>query len=309
MARHRRLHVPNGLYYVVLRGDGGRRLFRHAEDYWAFYDLIPAALKRGHCRLHAFCCLRHSAHFAVQVSDIGVCRFVQHLTTQYSKHVHLMGGRFGRIFAPRHRARLVDPTRYLVELVRYIHRSPLRAGLAHNLDDYRWSSHRAYLGEVNLRWLTTHPTLARLKTDGQEVADSYRACVLRGDDPGSAARFERGHPLDSRIAGDDDFVAWVSGARQAPRPDGALQELIDSVAAQQGVKVSEVFSPSRRRTIVLARALVTWRATRCELATLDEIASWLGRHPTALRRAVERCRARHPTLFAEAAQPRQAEDG
>jgi len=40
---------------------------------------------------------------------------------------------------------LVENGRYLLQVLRYIHRNPLRAGLAEKLDDYNWSSHKGYI--------------------------------------------------------------------------------------------------------------------------------------------------------------------
>ncbi len=34
---------------------------------------------------------------------------------------------------------------YLLQLVRYIHRNPVKAGIVNKPDDYLWSSHKGYL--------------------------------------------------------------------------------------------------------------------------------------------------------------------
>ena len=47
-------------------------------------------------------------------------------------------------FRGRYRAVLVDADQHLLEVLRYIQRNPLRAGLAEALGDYRRSSHQGY---------------------------------------------------------------------------------------------------------------------------------------------------------------------
>jgi hypothetical protein len=45
----------------------------------------------------------------------------------------------------------VDADSYLLELLRYIHRNPLEAGLVKDLNKYPWSSHKGYLSNAG-KW-------------------------------------------------------------------------------------------------------------------------------------------------------------
>jgi len=49
MARKPRLHVPGGLYHVMLRGNGGQDIFFGHEDRYHLYLLIQHGVERyGH---------------------------------------------------------------------------------------------------------------------------------------------------------------------------------------------------------------------------------------------------------------------
>ena len=50
-------------------------------------------------------------------------------------------GRFG--------SELVDSDAYLIWLLRYIHRNPVRAGMCKNVEAYKWSSHYFYQEGIN----------------------------------------------------------------------------------------------------------------------------------------------------------------
>ena len=50
---------------------------------------------------------------------------------------------------------MIDVDTYLLELVRYIHKNPVRAGIVKNAVEYPWSSHKYYVGNVSLANLTT----------------------------------------------------------------------------------------------------------------------------------------------------------
>lgn len=297
MPRRPRIDVQHGLYYVVLRGHGAQPILFDAADLETFRELLAASLTRTRSSLHAFCLLLHRAELAIQVSNLPVSRPVHYLTSQYARWMHRKRGRSGQIFA-RHRAILVDPTQYLVELVRHIHRAPLRAALVDDLAGYPWTSHAAYLGEANLPWLTTHAALNMLDADSATAPETYRHFVQRDPDRTVLELLERGHLGDSRVVGDDAFLASLRAVSGDAR-DGSFATLIDTVAAQQNVSVQEILSPSRRRRAVLARALIAWHATRLGIATLTEAAEHLRRTPSTLWSAIARYRVRHANLFAE----------
>ena len=49
--------------------------------------------------------------------------------------------RIGHLFQGRYKAILIDGDSYLIELIRYIHLNPVRAGMVDDPVDYEWSSH------------------------------------------------------------------------------------------------------------------------------------------------------------------------
>lgn len=299
MTRPARLHVPAGLYYIVLRGNGGEAIFRDVEDYREFGALVAKSLRRNRCRLHAFCWLENRVLMATQIADVRVGRFVQYVTGQHAKHLHSKLKRTGHLFEHHHRALLVQRSHYLLHLVRYIHRAPVREGLVAEPSDYAWSGDRTYQGKERVPWLTTHIAKEMLTHSGRSGLISYRDWVSQDDDPAVAGLLEHGSKDESRVLGDDAFIAAVSDRVELPRPDGMLDEIITSVAQAQGVLLRSVLSPSRRRQHVLARALITWKATQSGVATLTEVAARLGRDPSTLWTAIERYRTLHPELFPE----------
>ena len=62
MARKPRLHVPDGLYHVILRGNARQDVFFDAADRAAFYALIAEDVKRFGYRVHAFWLMANHPH-------------------------------------------------------------------------------------------------------------------------------------------------------------------------------------------------------------------------------------------------------
>lgn len=70
MARKTRIHFPDALYHVILRGNAGEEIFFHDEDRLYFYTLLAEGVERFGCRIHAFCLMADHVHLAVQVGEL-----------------------------------------------------------------------------------------------------------------------------------------------------------------------------------------------------------------------------------------------
>ncbi len=79
-------------------------------------------------------------------------RHVNGVYTQRFNRGHLLDG---QLFRGRYKAILVEGDSYLLELLRYIHRNPLEAGLEKVWEKYPWSSHPGYLSDAK-KWKWLH---------------------------------------------------------------------------------------------------------------------------------------------------------
>ena len=85
---------------------------------------------------------------------------------QYARFVQRRVPTTGHLFERRYRAPLVKTDAHLMQLIRYIHLNPVRAGITPDAAAYAWSSHRAYLGRLTLPWLTTDLVLSLFGLEG-----------------------------------------------------------------------------------------------------------------------------------------------
>ena len=121
MARKPRLHVPGGVYHVMLRGNGGQDIFFDAEDRSHLYLLIQQGVERYRHRIHGFCCMPNHLHLVIQVKEAPLSQIMQNLAFRYTRWINTKHTRSGHVFQGRYKAILVEADRYLLELVRYIH--------------------------------------------------------------------------------------------------------------------------------------------------------------------------------------------
>jgi len=99
----------------------------------------------------------------------------------------------------------VDADSYLLELIKYIHRNPLRAGITDNLSSYAWSSHKGYLSQTETwNWLYKGFILSMLTKNKQQEKKAYAALVGAEESAGILAFFEKS--TVSAIMGTEEFI-------------------------------------------------------------------------------------------------------
>ena len=81
----------------------------------------------------------------VHTPEGNISRAMRHVSGVYTQRFNSRHHLDGQLFRGRYKSILVGGDSYLLQLVRYIHRNPLRAGLVDDLKAYSWSSHKAYL--------------------------------------------------------------------------------------------------------------------------------------------------------------------
>ena len=138
MARKPRLHVPGGLYHVILRGNAHQDVFFSAGDRHFFYELLAEGVARFGYRVHAFCLMSNHLHLALQAGDVELSAGMQNLSFRYTRYLNTRLKRVGHVFQGRFRALLVDQDGYGLALVRYVHLNPVRARMAKQASESNW---------------------------------------------------------------------------------------------------------------------------------------------------------------------------
>lgn len=287
MARKPRIHLPGGLYHVIFRGNGGQDVFLTAADRYRFYLLLQEGTERFGYRVHAFCLMTNHIHLAVQIGEIPLSRGMQNLSFRYTRWINRRENRTGHLFQGRYKAVLVDGDSYLLELVRYIHLNPVRAGMVANPEEYPWSSHHAYLGRETLPWLATDWLLASFGEQVDRARAAYATFVLDGLAEERRPEFH-GAGVDSRLLGDDDFMdKCLSGSGGMPLRLTARQ-IIDQVCRAYRLDASILQAKSQQRKASEARAAAGWLARESGCVTLTEIAGLVNRDVGSISSAVRR---------------------
>ena len=183
MSRPLRIQYPNAWYHVMNRGRRGEAVFRSKDDNQCFIDILHEAVELFSFRISAYCLMTNHYHMLVQTPDANLSRAMRHINGVYTQRFNAQHGYDGQLFRGRYKAILVAEDRYLLQLVRYIHKNPVRAGIVRNAEQYAWSSHRAYLSKAKKwEWLHKQFILSMLAENSKRRLQLYRSYMAEDED-------------------------------------------------------------------------------------------------------------------------------
>lgn len=288
MGRRLRLHFPGACYHVIVRGNNRERLFVEDQDRLGFLALMAEGVQRFGHEVHAYCLMPNHVHLAIQVGTISLSKIVHNLSFRFARRMNKRLGRSGHFFERRYRAGLVQTDRSLLNVVRYVHRNPVEAGLVADPDAYRWSSHGAYMGREAPSWLTTELILRLCARDRQEA----RAELMRlvGGEP----RSDEAPWSPERLISDDEPTP-ASPPPLAGRLDSSVEEILVAVTQVTGVTLRELEGSSRRHSVTKARALAAVIVRDHSDLSLRPLAGLLRRSPSTLSYLASRVESLAPS--------------
>lgn len=208
MSRPLRIQYPNAWYHVMNRARRGQELFTDKKDMGTFLDLLQETVTLFNLKVSAYCLMPTHYHLLVQTPDANLARCMRHINGIYTQRYNVRHHCDGTLFRGRYKSILVDADSYLLELVRYIHRNPLRAGLVKKIGRYSWSSHRGYLSNAaKWEWLHKDFVLRMLAKNRAVQIRKYRRFVEKQDSDPLISFY--GKVNQPSLLGGGEFVQWV----------------------------------------------------------------------------------------------------
>ncbi len=301
----------------MVRGLERQSIFRDHRDQTVFLERLGTLAKSGAVSVYAWALLPKHAHLLLRTGSRPLSRSMRSLLTGYAGAFNRRHCRVGHLFPNRYKSILVEEDPYLLELVRYVHLNPLRAGIVADLaalDRYPWSGHSALLGRVQRPWQALNFVLEQFGATPAAARRRHRQFVEAGVTQGTRPDLQGGGlrrstggwaqvaqlrrarerwTADERILGSGPFVEQIlREVTPAPRPEvhpeKAVPHLVAECAKAWGVSPEEVCGASRRRAAAHVRAAVSALAV-CHLGlSAAAVARILGVTPAVVLRGIER---------------------
>ncbi|MBI4347813.1 MAG: transposase [Elusimicrobia bacterium] len=254
------------------RGNGRQDIFIDRASRVRFLRLLFVALRRGGHELHAWCQMTNHFHLLVRVGTAALGKMMKELQHRYAQYLHKRRGTDGHVFQDRYKDPRCRNDRHLLNVLRYIHRNPVKHGAVADPGDWEWSSHRAYLGRKSALVQTSY--LLSMFGPGRDQVEAYRKFIgAKADSPWPHGRRQN----RSRIA-----------AASRKRERGWLPPLagtIEAFAAEHGLSPDQLRGPSKTPRLSGLRRRFALDAIR-DGYSISEVSRELSRSRQALHRLV-----------------------
>ena len=199
MSRPLRIEYPGAWYHVMNRGRRKEDVFLSRTDYESFLEILREASIGWNIKIAAYCLMPNHYHLLVTTPEGNISRCMRHINGVYTQRFNRQHQTDGQVFRA---------DSHLLEVLRYIHRNPVRSGLAEDPEHYPWSSHQGYVSSASKwAWLEKEFLLSMLSAReiGQRAA--YKDFVCQHE-PENVERFYALKNLPS-IMGSDTFKEWL----------------------------------------------------------------------------------------------------
>jgi putative transposase len=203
MGRPLRLQDSDLHYHVIVRCNNGDFHFEDDEDFAAYLKVLALVQKKHRFHLFDYELMHSHVHLLLQPAErISLHRTMMLINGKFARDFNERKKRKGHFWLARYKAIPVESDKYALDLMRYINRNAVRAGIVANPKDWKWSGYRYYAyGEPN-ELLEPHPTFLGLSLDEKIRRKAFAdyVCMNLKDD-------ERRPDLsDSKYIGSERFA-------------------------------------------------------------------------------------------------------
>jgi REP element-mobilizing transposase RayT len=293
MPRRPRIQFPGGLYHVICRGNNRERIFRDDADRKRFLALLRRYRERWHAIIHAYVLMPNHMHLLVETPSRPLSEFMRGLNTAYTMAFNRRHRRVGHVFQGRYRSHVVEKDAYLLELTRYLHLNPVRAGLVTQPERYLWSSYREFLGQAPAPSLSDPDTaLAQLGRTRSQAVPAYRRFVREGIRSGNL----RGEfpVVEGQFIGSDRFAEEVERGhgrrqpRQTLKRQSTAEDILQALAADYGLSSPTALTTPHPRATAPLRDTAMYLVHLWTGLPITQMASTFGIRQSAASLAVRR---------------------
>ena len=316
MPRQARLDAPGTLHHIMGRGIDRIKIFRNQVDRVDFLDRLGELCRAGYIRVYAWALIPNHFHLLVRTGDQPISYSMRKLLTGYVVNFNKRHKRFGHLFQNRYKSIVCEDDPYLLELTRYIHLNPLRAGLVKSLKElksYPWSGHSRLIETSQDEWQDTETVLSYFSPNRKRAIKKYESFIAEGVTQGKRPELTGGGLVrsmggwfevvsqrhkgermvsDQRVLGSGEYIKTVYAEADHKQKETLrllwgkieLSTLAKKIAGRESIRPEDLCTGKRMRSVVKARRLFCQLAVNKMGYSGAEVARFLGLSASAVNR-------------------------
>ena len=266
MGRSLRIEYPGALYHITSRGNARQRTFLDEADRLKFLEIIKDYHDRYGILIHSYALMDNHYHLVIETPGANLVKVMHGINGRYTSYFNRTHSRSGHLFQGRYKAILVDKKPYLLQLSRYVHLNPVRAGVVEHPELYQWSSYPGYIGKgKKYEWIEYSWMLSQFGSQAGVAEKKYRIYTEE------ALEGEVESPLKNVygqvMLGGDEFIKKIRGMLKGKPLDHQIVErkrlqvlpthhaVIKAVAETFAAKEAEIRKRGKKNSVARKTAI------------------------------------------------------
>jgi len=251
MGRPLRIEFEDGFYHITSRGNERKKIFLDDYDRKKFLEFLKEYHHKFRAVFHCFLLMDNHYHLLLETPAGNLTAIMHAINSRYTGYFNRKYHRSGHLFQGRYLAILVDKEAYLLELSRYVHLNPVRAGMCALPQEHPYSSYPGYISAGSrLDWVEYDWTLSQFGSKQKKPEESYERFVL--ESIGQDVKFPVQSLVGGVLLGGRSFVNMVrkriEGGIDSEISEGKelsgefiiCQDIMERVAKHYGITVEDL---------------------------------------------------------------------
>jgi REP element-mobilizing transposase RayT len=225
-------------YHIIQRGNERKNLFLRDEDKLRFLDIMAKTREKYNCLVYCYCLMDNHVHLLINDNGNDISKLMKSINVSYVSYFNRFYKRFGHLFQDRFRSEIIDDDPYLLEVSRYIHNNPVKAGIVEKPEEYRWSSYNVYVGKTvnSHELLDTGKIIASFSNQNNKaVAEYIRFTERYGEESDTILEIEE----EQRKNGPENHD-YINGSVEA-------RQRIERSLIEEKLSMGELLKDKKRR--------------------------------------------------------------
>ena len=259
MPRSAREKSESGIYHVMVRGINRQDIFHDEKDYVQYLEAMNRANHIGKFEIYGYCLMSNHVHLLLHEKEEKISSFMKRIGISYAWWYNKKYDRAGHVFQDRYKSETVETDEYLLSVLRYIHKNPVKAKMVVKPEEYKWSSCKTYYNQAeSLNELTnTAFILGIFAEDKESGKDRFKEYMKQEDYDDKFLEIER---------------------KMEKKSDESIYKEIQTILKRQSLAELQAMEKPRRDTVLKQMKSI-------EGATQRQIARITGIHQSIIFKA------------------------
>lgn len=315
MPRSARLDFLDIVQHVMSRGIEGCTIFSNNADRVEFLRRLSDVVITGQAELFAWCLMSNHFHILLRPRVMSLADMMRRLNTGYAVWHNRQHRRQGHLFQNRYKSIVVEEDPYFLELIRYIHLNPARAGLIKTiaeLDQYPYTGHSVIMGKRDFSAQDVGTVLSRFSDGRTKARSAYRRYLVEGFSQGKRddlcggglvrvaggwkelikRKKEERELGDERVLGSGMFVEALLDKEETSEPciTATIDSILSKISNRFGITQEQILGKSREHAISRARRAFFLLANEQGGQSMAALARLTSRSQPAVWQAIQQAR-------------------